>query len=166
MRRSRGRRPPPRSADCPIRPPPVPGWFFGWWSRPQVDLYNYNPPPRPCRPPSNTPYENFPRRSPPPRSAGCPIHPPPAPGCFFSWWHRPPVGPIHFYPQPRPCRPPSNTPYDYLPRRFPPPRSEDCPIHRPPAPDCFYPWWSRPPVGHNYYDPAAQTVPSPFKYTV
>ena len=51
-----------------------------WWSRHPVDRYNYNPPPKPCRPPSNTPYDHFQRRSPPPRSADCPIHPPPAQG--------------------------------------------------------------------------------------
>ena len=34
---------------------------------------------------SNTPYDHLPRKSPPPRSADCPIRPPPVPGWFYSW---------------------------------------------------------------------------------
>ena len=61
---------------------------------------------------------------------------------------------------------PSNIPYVNLPRRSPPLRSAGCPIHPPPAPGLNYPWWYRPPVGQKNYEPVAQTVPSPFKYTV
>ena len=99
------------------------------------------------------PYDNLPRRSPPPRSADCPIRPPPAPGCFFGWWSHLPVG--HHYCQPTAQTVPS--PFKYTvcapPRRSPPPRSADCPIRPPPAPGCFYSWWSRPPVGHHYCHP-------------
>ena len=116
---------------------------------PQLTIRLFLPTPRPCRPPSNRPYDYLPRRFPPPRSEDCPIHPPPAPDCFFPWWSRPPVDHQHYFPPPRPCRPPSNTPCDKVPRRSPPPRSADCPIHPKPAPGWFYRWWYRHPVDQN-----------------
>ena len=70
--------------DCPIHPKPAPGWFYSWWYRHPVGQNDFCLPPRPCRPPSNTPCKKIPRRPPPSRSADCLIRPPPVPGWFYS----------------------------------------------------------------------------------